>query len=169
MPETEVKNTGSPVGGFAVTIATVGGIGDLRPAPGTWASVATGVVALALILVLPSFALTPALGAAALLATVAGLATAGIAARRLGRGDPAQVVIDEVAGVLLAVTCIPASVLVREPVLAVGLAVALFRVFDIAKPWPVASCERLPGAFGIMADDLVAGLLAGLLAACLLY
>lgn len=161
--------SGSPTGGFAVAVATVGGVGDLRPAPGTWASVVAGVLALALVLAVPFAVLTPVLCAAALFATVAGLATAGIAARRLGRGDPAQVVIDEVAGVLLAVACIPASALVREPVLAISLAVALFRVFDIAKPWPVASCERLPGALGIMADDLVAGLLAGLLAASLLY
>jgi phosphatidylglycerophosphatase A len=157
-----------PVGGFAVAIATVGGVGDLRPAPGTWASVAAGALALALLLTVPAAALTPVLGAVTLLATLAGLATAGAAARRLGRGDPAQVVIDEVAGVLLAVACVPAAALTREPVLAVVLAVALFRVFDIAKPWPVASCERLPGALGIMADDLVAGLLAGLLVASLL-
>lgn len=152
-----------------MAVATVGGVGDLRPAPGTWASVAAGVVALALVLAVPSVVLTAVLCAAALLVTVAGLATAGVAARRLGLGDPAQVVIDEVAGVLLATACIPASVLVREPLVAVVLVVALFRVFDIAKPWPVASCERLPGALGIMADDLVAGLLAGLLAASLLY
>ena len=163
------ETTGSPTGGFAVAVATVGGIGDLRPAPGTWASVAAGVGVLALVLSVPASVLTPVLLLAAVLATLAGLATAGIAARRLGRGDPSQVVIDEVAGVLLAAACIPAAALVREPVLAVGLAVVFFRVFDIAKPWPVASCERLPGALGIMADDLVAGLLAGLLAASLLY
>lgn len=164
MPDSD----GPATGGFAVAVATVGGVGDLRPAPGTWASVAAGVLALALVLALPAAALTPVLLVAALLSTLAGLATAGAAARRLGRGDPAQVVIDEVAGVLLAVACIPAAALAREPVLAIGVAVALFRVFDIAKPWPVASCERLPGAFGIMADDLLAGLLAGLLAASIL-
>ena len=49
------------------------------------------------------------------------------------------------------------------------LAVLLFRVFDIAKPWPVGWFERLPGAVGIMADDLAAGAVAGILAAALLH
>ena len=52
---------------------------------------------------------------------------------------------------------------------AVIVAVLLFRVFDIAKPWPVSWFERLPGAFGIIADDLAAGVFAGILAVALLH
>lgn len=76
---------------------------------------------------------------------------------------------DEVAGTWVAIAFIPASTLAVSPVTAVIVAVLLFRVFDIAKPWPVSWFERLPGAFGIIADDLAAGVFAGILAAALLH
>ena len=80
--------------------------------------------------------------------------------RASGTEDPPEVVIDEVAGVLLALA------LVRERGLgAKAASVLLFRLFDITKPGPIAAAERLrPPGVGIMADDLVAGLAAGLLA-----
>ena len=49
-----------------------------------------------------------------------------------------------------------------------ALAFALFRLFDIVKPWPISAAERLPGGLGIMADDVLAGLLAGILVVILL-
>jgi phosphatidylglycerophosphatase A len=80
--------------------------------------------------------------------------------RARGTEDPPEVVIDEVAGALLALA------LVRERRLgAKAASVLLFRLFDIMKPGPIAAAERLrPRGVGIMADDLVAGLAAGLLA-----
>lgn len=68
--------------------------------------------------------------------------------------DPKQVVIDEIAGVYVAGICWPPSTL------ALLCAFALFRFFDIIKPWPVNRAESLPGGWGIMADDIVAGIYA---------
>jgi phosphatidylglycerophosphatase A len=85
-----------------------------------------------------------------------GLWAAADAETYWNRKDPKQVVIDEAAGFLVATFLIPPHAL---PLLA---AFVLFRVFDILKPWPGRRLERLPGAWGIMADDLVAGLYADL-------
>lgn len=97
-----------------------------------------------------------AIGAAALAAALVGAWAAGVVARERGTDDPQIVVIDEVAGVLVALAAAPPT--------APGAvaAVLLFRVFDIAKPFPVRQAERLPGGWGIMADDLVAGAVAAI-------
>ena len=96
-----------------------------------------------------------------------GVWAAPAAIRLFGCEDPPEVVIDEVAGTWLAIACLPAQAL-AQPLLAVAVAIALFRVFDIAKPWPVGWCEHLPGGWGIMADDLAAGAIAGGLGAAIL-
>lgn len=152
---------------LAVAVATAGGLGLLRPAPGTWASVATGALAYTWLLACPDQARAGLL-VGVVLATAAGLCCTPAACRRFARKDPGQVVIDEVAGVLAGLCLLPGHLLRGAPLLAVVVTVLLFRVFDIAKPFPVASLEALPGAVGIMADDLAAGLIAGLLAAALL-
>jgi phosphatidylglycerophosphatase A len=78
-------------------------------------------------------------------------------ARRIwGRDDPSQVVIDEAAGMLVASAFLPPSAL------ALVTSFALFRAADILKPWPVSRLERLPGAWGILLDDLAAGVIANL-------
>ena len=87
------------------------------------------------------------------------------AGRRWGVADHPAIVIDEVVGLWLAVliplTLIPLPIEHRGWLL-LG-AFALFRVFDIAKPWPVSWLERsLPGGWGVVADDLMAGVMAGL-------
>jgi phosphatidylglycerophosphatase A len=102
--------------------------------------------------VLPSEWLGPATAAAALAATAAGIPAATRVVRGSGEEDPSHVVIDEVAGQLLALVWAPPG---WKTALA-GL--ILFRVFDILKPFPLRSLERLPGGFGIMLDDLGAGL-----------
>lgn len=156
-----------PAGWPPALIATFGGTGHLRPAPGTWGSIAAGVVALAFLTFLPSacYWLLPLVAATA---TVGGIWASGIYARRVGIEDPPEVVIDEVAGVWVAVLLIPGPVAVASPLLATTLSVLVFRLFDIAKPWPLSLLESLPGGWGIMADDLAAGLLAGGLAAAVL-
>jgi phosphatidylglycerophosphatase A len=74
----------------------------------------------------------------------------------LGVTDPPELCIDEVLGMWLTLTPF------NEPSLGIMLAAfVLFRIFDIAKPWPVSASEHwLPGGFGIMLDDVVAGFLA---------
>lgn len=143
------------------------GAGRLRPAPGTWGSIAAGLCAWLALIAVPAPAGRPVLLVATLLVALLGVWAAPAAIRHFGVEDPPQVVIDEVAGTWLAVACLPAHAL-AQPLLAVVVAVALFRVFDIAKPWPVGWCEHLPGGWGIMADDLAAGAIAGGLGAAIL-
>jgi phosphatidylglycerophosphatase A len=85
------------------------------------------------------------------------VASAELAARDVDIADPSFVVIDEIAGFVVTVAYLPATL----PVLAAGFLV--FRAFDITKPMPVAVFERLPGGLGIVADDIAAGLLSHVL------
>jgi phosphatidylglycerophosphatase A len=91
---------------------------------------------------------------AALLFTGLGVVASGIMARELGKKDPSEVVIDEVAGQLIALIAVPVD---WKYALA---ALILFRVFDIAKPPPVRNLEALPRGWGIMMDDVAAGIYA---------
>jgi phosphatidylglycerophosphatase A len=77
---------------------------------------------------------------------------AGATARQLGKEDPGLVVIDEVLGQWLT-----AAAIVHANWRSYVLAFALFRIFDITKPWPIRKLEALPGGLGIVADDLLAG------------
>ena len=139
---------------WAWWVATFFGAGHLHPGPGTHASLITVVFWWVLAAQLaPSWRL-PVLAALALIATLAGIAAAGIVARESGRKDPPQVVIDEVAGQMIAMLSMP---LTWKYLLA---SLILFRAFDIVKPPPVRQLERLPGGLGIMLDDVAAGLLA---------
>jgi len=83
--------------------------------------------------------------------------------RLLKKVDPSEVVIDEVAGLLLTMLWIPLS----WGTLLAGF--LLFRLFDIWKPWPANAAERLHGGLGIVLDDLVAGLYANLILTVFLY
>jgi phosphatidylglycerophosphatase A len=122
-------------------------------APGTFGTL--GGVALGLVLPGPLWLL----GAVALL-VLAGAPLARLAERVSGRADPGSFVLDEVAGYLVALLWLPAG---HDRWLVLGLAFVAFRVFDIGKPWPVRGLERLPGGWGVMADDLAAGVYANLL------
>jgi phosphatidylglycerophosphatase A len=135
----------------ALLIATVGGVGHAPFAPGT---VASAITALALGVVGPS---RPALIVALLAVIVVGTWAAQQAERTLGGKDPGAIVIDEVAGMGLSVLALPLTPVV------LGAAFVLFRVFDIVKPYPANTLQRLPGGVGVMIDDLVAGLYALLL------
>jgi phosphatidylglycerophosphatase A len=131
-------------------VATMGGIGLLRPAPGSWGSA----------LVLPLALLGPtACLALAFLLTVLGLWAVDRLLATDRRADPGWVVIDEGAGQLLALTALPA-----EPTgWGILLAFLLFRLFDVTKPGPVGWADRQHGPFGVMLDDVVAGAMAGAL------
>jgi phosphatidylglycerophosphatase A len=141
---------------WAFLIATFCGIGYLKPGPGTWASMAT---VLLWWLATWVFHLGPH-GSSLLLAfgiafsLVAGIPAAGVAARESGWEDPGFVVIDEVAGQCIALLGCPhdwAHALV---------CLVLFRLFDITKPYPVRKLEDLSGGWGIVFDDVAAGLYA---------
>jgi phosphatidylglycerophosphatase A len=91
--------------------------------------------------------------AAALFVIVIGTWATKISLDEEGGEDPQWIVIDEWAGIFIALIGTGASNFLH-----VALAFALFRLFDILKPGPVSKAEELPGAFGIMADDIVAGI-----------
>ena len=141
---------------WAWTVATFFGAGLLKPGPGTYGSVAALVLwfAAARAFQPPAATLAIATAIAAALATLIGIPAATIVARESGREDPGHVVIDEVAGQLIALILSPPD---WKHAL---LALILFRLFDIFKPWPIRKLEALPAGTGIMLDDVAAGLLA---------
>ncbi len=137
---------------LARVVATGLGSGYAPFAPGTAGS------ALALVLFWPlAHASWGVQLAACAMVTVVGTAAADRLARQLGVKDPGLVVVDEVAGQWLTLTGLPFT-----PVVAAA-GFLLFRLMDMVKPWPARDLERLPGGFGIMADDLAAGIYARLL------
>jgi phosphatidylglycerophosphatase A len=139
--------------GPAIWIATCGGVGYFPFAPGTAGS-AVGV-ALVAVLGKTSFERHWLAGSLALLAgglLALGVWAAGKAEKYFGRIDPGQVVIDEVVGQTITFLAQPR---VSWKWLLAGF--ILFRLFDIVKPFPARRAERLPGGWGIMVDDVVAG------------
>ena len=139
---------------FLCNLATLGPIGHAPKAQGTWGSVVATLAA--------PFLFLPLGFGWRLLALLAlffcGALAAGRAEAVFGRKDPGQVIIDEVLGQWLVFA--PFAVLSPFELL-VGL--ALFRLFDITKPPPVRQSEHwLPGGFGVMIDDVLAGVYAGL-------
>lgn len=152
--QTEVAAPVSAAPQWATFVATFFGVGRLRPGPGTWASLATVLLWWALAYKLLPAAHLPVLITLVLLAVGVGIPAATLEARGCGKEDPSHVVIDEVAGQLLTLI---ASPILWKPLLAGFI---LFRAFDILKPPPIRSLERLPEGIGIMVDDLGAGIFA---------
>jgi phosphatidylglycerophosphatase A len=150
-----------PKTAWAWTVATFFGAGLGKPGPGTWGSVAavliwTGVA----IWAHPGPAWMIGLTLAGIVLSVGlGVPAATISARESGRKDPGFVVIDEVAGQWIALLAIPMAG-VGADWKHILLALLLFRVFDITKPFPVRQLEKLPEGWGIVFDDVAAGLYA---------
>ena len=152
---------------WAWTVATFFGAGYLKPGPGTYGSVAAVLLWYA---AAHAFAPSPttiaiaiATTLAAITVTIVGIPASTITAREAAREDPGFVVIDEVAGQLFAL------ILMRPDWPHALLALLLFRLFDIWKPWPIRRLEDLPNGTGIMLDDVAAGLLALLTATLLTH
>ena len=143
---------GAPL--WATITATLFGIGYLRPGPGTWASAATTVLWGGLARSLPHTSQIPWAIGLAIAVTLIGIPAASQVARASGKKDPGFVVIDEVAGQLIALIAVP---LAWKTLLAGFI---LFRVSDILKPPPVRQLERLPEGTGIVLDDVAAGIYA---------
>jgi phosphatidylglycerophosphatase A len=141
---------------WAWLVGTFFGAGLLKPGPGTYGSIAAVLLwyAAAHILHPAPAALAIGTAIAAILATLIGIPAATIVARESGREDPGHVVIDEVAGQLIALIAIPADWQHA------ALSLVLFRLFDILKPPPIRQLERLPTGTGIMLDDVAAGFFA---------
>lgn len=148
-PKSSRKNIGLK-DRLLLVIATGFGSGMAPVAPGTFGSVVGALIAWPILLVHPLWCL-----AAAVLLFPLGVVASAVAERHFGGKDPGAVVIDEIVGVLITVAFVPFTPLH----LAVGF--ALFRLFDITKPPPCRWAEcRFAGGFGVMADDVMAGIYA---------
>ena len=156
---------------LALGLATFG-VGYLPLAPGTFGS----LVGVALYLLLRSICvsrlggltdnvLTTAYGflmvqlLLIVCVTFAGIWAASRVEQLAARKDPGKVVVDEVAGQLIALTAVPVALASWWPII---LAFLLFRFFDIVKPYPARRLESLEGGLGIMADDVIAGIYAAI-------
>jgi len=142
-----------------VFLATGGGLGRLRPGPGTWGAalglaVSAGIAAAAGSRggnAVTAWAIEAALVVAICLA---GVPVCTRAASRLGLGkDPGAIVYDEMAAMALTLLAVPPA---HRSLAVVAAAFLLFRLFDVTKPPPAGWCERLPAGLGIMADDWAA-------------
>jgi phosphatidylglycerophosphatase A len=136
----------------AWSLATWFGCGLSPIAPGTVGTLGT----------LPLYFLVRGGGPIAILVTAAIVTAVGIWASNIvvtdsGEEDPQRIVIDEAAGVLVALAAAPPTWT------GIALAVGLFRLFDITKPFPARRAERLPAGWGVVADDLAAGVWAAAL------
>ncbi|MDR3333176.1 MAG: phosphatidylglycerophosphatase A [Synergistaceae bacterium] len=135
-----------PVRTWYGLVATVAGLGRVGRMPGT-----LGTFAAFLVLLAAGSVGLPVIIATALIGTIA----ADKYAKSISVDDPGEVVIDEVAGYWISMLWLDTSYAVT--------AFFLFRIIDIVKPFPVRNMERLPGGIGIMADDMLGGVIVNLL------
>ncbi|MBL6603087.1 MAG: phosphatidylglycerophosphatase A [Proteobacteria bacterium] len=153
------QNTTHRFSGLLSAIATLGPIGYL-PAPGTAGSLVAAILGVFITIYFGIMTLVVMIVIAALVSFPAIDAHHALT----GKHDNKEIIIDEVVGQWLVFLAIPLTPLWGwNYLLLVGLAFILFRVFDILKPPPVSTAEELPGAAGVIADDVMAGVLAGVL------
>lgn len=148
---------------LATLIGTVGGVGYLRPAPGTWGS----LVALPMGWILHFLAGFPLLLAAMLVTFVKGVWATRVMTKGQEDHDPSEIVIDEVVGQWIAL--MPLSYVAWSKGLDITAlwpgwvaAFVLFRLFDITKPWIIGAADRRGDALGVMLDDVIAGVFAAI-------
>lgn len=148
--------TTTPKTRWAWLLSTFLGIGYLKPGPGTYAAATTVLLWYEAAHVFPTTGLTlaPITAVIAIVITLIGIPASTITAREAARKDPGFVVIDEVAGQFFAL------IFMRPTAKQAILALLLFRLFDIWKPWPIRRLEAFPEGTGIMLDDVAAGILA---------
>jgi phosphatidylglycerophosphatase A len=141
------------------------GLGRLPIAPGTWGSLPAAIV----FGLMGHFHVSPVImtivmAAVVLVSSVVCVMYAPAAIAATGKNDPGEVVADELAGQAVTFLVSPFLAIGAAPVRQVWLVAAggfaLFRLFDITKPWPIRKLETLPKGWGILADDLLAGVYA---------
>jgi phosphatidylglycerophosphatase A len=133
-------------------IATLGFVGYMPVAPGTWGSVMGLIFAELLDLSLPVYFLVILFG------LMIGIVAADAAEKAIGEQDSGHIVVDEFIGYLVSAYAVPRT---HWHLIAAFL---LFRFFDILKPFPISRLEkRLSGGLGIMADDILAGIFANII------
>lgn len=143
------------------------GMGHMRPFPGTWGSLPPLALGLLVLAVIPDVAAWTVLRLVMLpvviVFTLACVFLGDKAEARYGRKDPSQVVADEVAGMALCLMLMPTESPFWGRVGSLLIAFIYFRALDIVKPWPAGRLQSVPGGWGVVLDDLVAGFQAALL------
>ncbi len=130
------------------------GAGLLPKAPGTWGSIAALPIAYAIV----RWGSLEILAGATIAVFIIGVWASEIASKEMGVADPSEIVIDEVAGQWLTLLVVPPDLILYL------CGFLLFRLFDIWKPWPISwADQKIKGGLGIMLDDVIAGVYAGLL------
>ncbi|WP_406538556.1 phosphatidylglycerophosphatase A [Fibrobacter sp.] len=163
---------------ISTLITTFFGSGMSTKAPGTMGSLAAAIVAYPMAFFFQShlgqdevlyiggtnFGIFISLTflAAALFVFFAAIPFVKKAMKDTGTEDPGWIVIDEVCGIFMALAFVPCDVIIHSPWI-LALAFGLFRFFDILKPLGIHKMEKLPGAWGVMADDLLGGIYAGII------
>ncbi|UCD49159.1 MAG: phosphatidylglycerophosphatase A [Phycisphaerales bacterium] len=149
-------------------IASCFGLGWLPIAPGTWGSLPP-VMAFAIMAHFhaPAAAIVGVMVVFIVAASAACVACVPAVAALVGKTDPGEVVVDEVAGqaaaFLIIPLILPGDLSMKQCCFVTGLGFLLFRVLDISKPWPIKKLEALPAGWGVLADDLLAGVFAAVL------
>ena len=154
-------------------LLTTFGLGHMRPASGTWGSTPPPALALLMILIfsgdgLSSFehwSINISLVLVALIFSIVCVRFGAEAEQRFGKKDPGQVVADETAGQAIALLFLPWRPMIDSQGWIWNLALAAtafvaFRILDIIKPPPAYRVQRFRGGWGILADDLIAGVYA---------
>jgi len=158
---------------YVALALTTFGVGYIPGAPGTYGSAVGVVIYLAGYWLYPYLGISifhmagrtlssdaimwATVGVSLTLLCLLGVWASGRTAPIFGRKDPSQAVVDEVMGQLITFCFVPLSV--TWPFILLGF--LLFRFFDIVKPFPIRTLEMLPGGLGICADDIIAGVYAG--------
>ena len=148
-------------------LLTAGGLGHLRPAPGTWGSTPPVIVALVMLAAIggPHWSIDVAIVLLGVLGSIACVRFGVWAEQAYGKKDPGCVVADEVAGQAIPLLALPWRSFGDDGGVVWNLALALiafgtFRLFDITKPPPARGLQRLSAGWGILVDDLIAGVYA---------
>ena len=154
-----------PTDYLALSIATCG-VGYLPLAPGTWGSLVGVGIFLLLTRAIAGNALVAVVLVFIIVITAVGTWAATRTEELSGRKDPGKVVVDEVAGQLIAL--FPLTLFTSWSTMAVIVSFILFRFFDIVKPYPANRLQELNGGAGVMFDDLVAGVYAAVIVSIIL-
>lgn len=145
---------------LALSIATCG-VGYLPLMPGTFGSLLAVAIFLLLAKIATGSLLVAVVVVLILVSIVAGIWAGTRTEQLFGRKDPGRIVVDEVAGQFIAL--FPLTLFTRWSTAAVIVSLILFRFFDIVKPYPANRLQDLNGGAGVMFDDLVAGVYAGVI------
>jgi len=143
------------------------GLGRLPLAPGTWGSLPPAIIfGLMSQMQAPAVIISIVMAALTIAGSIVCVKFAPAVIAATGKTDPREVVADELAGQAVTFLVSPflaiSAVSSRDIWLAAALGFFLFRFFDIAKPWPIRKLEKLPGGWGVLADDLMAGVFAAI-------